>query len=74
MEKEFMIYESPDKGNTIYRRKPGSAERELIKKQPDKHKIISLIDDIEIASNSDKALRDMLDKLVVYWSLRNANN
>ena len=36
MEKEFMIYESPDKGNTIYRRKPGSAERELIKKQPDK--------------------------------------
>ena len=69
-----MIYESPDKGNTIYRRRSGSTERELIKQEPDKHKIISVIDDIEIASNSDKVLRDMLDKLMVYWSLRNANN
>ena len=69
-----MIYESPDKGNTIFRRKPGSTERELIKQEPDKHKIISVINDIEIASNNDQVLRDMLDKLVVYWSLRNANN
>lgn len=26
------IFESPDKGNTVYRRKFGSCERELIKK------------------------------------------
>ena len=31
MEKKIYIYESPDKGKTVYRRESGSSERELIK-------------------------------------------
>jgi len=34
-EKPTYVYESPDGGNTIYRRESGSDERELVKKGED---------------------------------------
>ncbi len=35
MSKEIYIYESPDKGKTVYRRKFGETERELLKENVD---------------------------------------
>ena len=39
MQKTEWIYESPDKGNTVYRRRANSRERELVIKKPDAHTI-----------------------------------
>lgn len=35
MEKKIYIYESPDKGKTVYRREARSSKRELIKGKKD---------------------------------------
>jgi hypothetical protein len=45
----------------------------VLKKEKD-HPIADQIDDIVAESPFDPALKEMLDKLQVYWSLRNANN
>ena len=68
------IYESPDKGETVYRRRQNSTERELILKKESAHPIAENIQDIIEESPSDPALKEMLDKLQVYWSLRNGTN
>jgi hypothetical protein len=74
MEKTEWIYESPDRGNTVYRRRANSRERELVIKKPDPHTITAHLSNIVAESANDPALKEMLDKLQVYWSLRNANN
>ena len=74
MQKTEWIYESPDKGNTVYRRRANSRERELVIKKPDAHTISPHLTEIVTESANDPALKEMLDKLQVYWSLRNAKN
>jgi hypothetical protein len=74
MQKTEWIYESPDKGNTVYRRRTDSRERELVIKKPDAHTISPYLTEIVTESANDPALKEMLDKLQVYWSLRNAKN
>ncbi len=74
MQKTEWIYESPDKGNTVYRRRANSTERELVIKKPDAHTISPHLTEIVTESANDPALKEMLDKLQVYWSLRNASN
>jgi len=68
------IHESPATGDTVYRRRANSRERELVMKKEKDHPIADHIQDIVAESPFDPALKDMLDKLQVYWSLRNANN
>jgi len=68
------IYESPDKGDTVYRRRQNCTKRELVLKKESAHPIAENIQDIVEQSPFDPALKEMLDKLQVYWSLRNANN
>ena len=74
MHKVQWIYESPDRGDTVYRRRANSRERELVLKKPDPHTIVPDLSDIVAESSNDPALKEMLDKLQVYWSLRNAKN
>ena len=74
MQKTEWIYESPDRGNTVYRRRANSRERELVIKKPDVHSISKNFTEIVAESANDPALKEMLDKLQVYWSLRNASN
>ena len=74
MQKTEWIYESPDKGNTVYRRRANSTERELVIKKPEPHQVVDLCRSMADASADDPVLKEMLDKLVVYWSLRNASN
>ena len=74
MQKTEWIYESPDKGRTVYRRRANSSKREIVFKEVPAHPIADNIQDMVDQSASDPALKEMLDKLQVYWSLRNANN
>jgi hypothetical protein len=46
----------------------------LVFKKPDPHSISAHMAEIVSESPNDPAIKDMLDKLQVYWSLRNANN
>ena len=74
MQKTEWIYESPDKGRTVYRRRANSSKREIVFKEVYDHPITENIQDIVEQSAFDPALKEMLDKLQVYWSLRNATN
>jgi hypothetical protein len=74
MQKTEWIYESPDRGDTVYRRRANSTERELVLKKEKDHPIADHMQDIVAESPFDPALKEMLDKLQVYWSLRNAND
>jgi hypothetical protein len=68
------IYESPDGGKTVYRRRSGTHHRELVSKAPDPHSVAAHISEIVAASETDIALKEMLDQLLVYWRLKNATD
>lgn len=74
------VYESPDGGETIYRRKFGSdpMSRELHSMSEKKKSLIDdirhskLWGDIHRAAKADPVLQEMLDKIVVYHQLKNS--
>jgi hypothetical protein len=68
------IYESPDGGKTVYRRRSSTHHRELVSKAPDPHSVAAHISEIVAASETDIALKEMLDQLLVYWRLKNATD
>ena len=77
MQKHEWIYESPDQGDTVYRSAVQIVpERELVLKKEARCHTISAHIALKLLAESpnDPAIKDMLDKLQVYWSLRNANN
>lgn len=74
MVKTQWIYESPDKGQTVYRRRMNTHHRELVSKAPDPHSVAAHISEIVAASETDPALKEMLDQLLVYWRLKNATD
>jgi len=67
------IYESPDGGSTVYRRRLGTTERELIQESP----LARLRSRSELwrgifeSAEADEALRTMIDQVEVYYRLRN---
>lgn len=75
---ETYIYESPDCGNTIYRRAIGNdpGQRQLNsmseskRRWDEKKKRETLWHEINEAAGSDHVLRDMLDKIIVYHQLK----
>jgi len=75
---EIYVYETPDGGDTIYRRKTGSDSRELHSTSPKKKDLIEelqnqkLWGDIHRAAKSDPVLQDMLDRIVIYHQLKNS--
>jgi len=75
---ETYIYESPDGGDTVYRRRMGDAQRELHSindKQRDlldELKKNKLWGDIHRAAQSDPVLQDMLDRIEVYHRLKDS--
>jgi len=69
------VYESPDGGNTIYRRLPGESERELYYESP---KIKSLHEklmedklwgEIRRLAKTNHALKDAVDKVITVYNL-----
>ena len=62
------IYESPDGGETVYRRHSGSLSRELIKVS----KAAKYIHwrEIQKAAETDEYLADLLDRAEAYYRLK----
>jgi hypothetical protein len=71
------IYESPDGGETVYRRQHGSQDKELhYVSEKRKTQIDALAQDklwgnIRRAATADPALKQMLDQIEVYYALKN---
>ena len=68
------IYESPDGGDTIYRRKMGETNREMIRqgKLSRLQQRSQLWREIFRAAESDPVLQDMLDRVEIYHHLKNS--
>jgi hypothetical protein len=72
------VFESPDGGHTIYVRQAGSPHRKLhsisAKKQAElqQQKQWDLWRNILSKSQQDAELRDMLDRIEVYYALKNS--
>ena len=75
MQNQKYIYESPDKGGTIYRRKFGETERELYRVSDEvSDKLAELREDklwgeIRRAAKSNKALQDILERAILVYHL-----
>ena len=67
------VYESPDSGDTIYRRRAGSNQRELVREGPLRKKVLrsQLWRDIFDSAENDPVLKEMIDKIEVYYQLKN---
>ena len=71
---ETYVYESPDGGDTIYRRKMGETDREMIqqgKLSRLQHRS-QLWREIHRAAETDPVLQDMLDQVEIYHTLKNS--
>jgi hypothetical protein len=75
---ETYIYESPDGGDTVYRRRMGDTQRELYSISDKKRCLINdlkknkLWGDIHRAAQSDPVLKDMLDRVEIYHRLKDS--
>ena len=75
MQNQKYIYESPDKGGTIYRRKFGEADRELHRVSDEvSNKLAELREDklwgeIRRAAKSNKVLQDALERVILIYQL-----
>lgn len=78
MHKSIVIFESPDGGETVYARAAGSTQRKLHSiggKQVKSHDVLSraqLWRNIHCAAETDAVLQDMLDRIEVYYHLKNS--
>jgi len=66
------IYESPDSGDTIYRRLAGSNQRELVREGPLRQKMLrnQQWQRIFQAAETDPVLQEMLEQIEVYHRLK----
>lgn len=72
MTQDPWIYESPDGGGTVYRRRSGEGHRELVREGPLRQRLLrsELWRGIFLAAESDPALQDMIDSVEVYYRLK----
>lgn len=74
------IYESPDGGKTIYRRRLGSSQRELHYENPVAIATRELAEEnqlwhnIRVSAMTNQQLADMLDKVKTYYHLINEDS
>ena len=75
MDNNKYIYESPDKGGTIYRRKFGEIDRELYRVSDEvSDKLAEIKEDklwkeIRRAAKSNKVLQDVLERAILVYQL-----
>jgi hypothetical protein len=75
---ETYIYESPDGGDTVYRRPMGSTQRELHSISDKRRDLLDelkknkLWGDIHRAAQSDPVLQHMLDQVEIYHRLKDS--
>lgn len=70
------VFESPDGGHTVYRRHVGKQDRELVSiSQEAQDKLESIKEDkfwgeLRRKSQTDPAIKEMLDQLRIYYNLK----
>ena len=75
---ETYIYESPDGGDTVYRRRMGGTQRELHSISDKRRDLLDdlkknkLWGDIHRAAQSDPVLQDMLERIEIYHRLKDS--
>ena len=80
MTKSDLIYESPDKGETIYARKAGSSERVLLSMSEkawsriNEQEQAEVWKDITELAKTNPALNDVMDRLLVVYNLIKKEN
>ena len=78
--KSDLIYESPDKGETIYARKVGSTERVLLSMSEkawsriNEQEQAEVWKDIRELAKTNTALNDVMDRLLVVYNLIKKEN
>lgn len=67
------VYESPDSGDTVYRRRAGTNHREVVKEGPMRQRMLrsQLWRDIFQAAETDPELTHMLEQVQIYHALKN---
>ena len=67
------VYESPDRGDTLYRRRAGTNQRELVKEGPLRKKVLrsQLWRDIFEAAETDPELKHLIEQVEIYHALKN---
>ena len=72
---ENYIYESPDKGNTIYRRHNETMERELIRRESNDLFTHTAFREIRELSTTNKSIKKALDNLLlIYYTIKDDEN
>jgi hypothetical protein len=72
------IYESPDRGDTVYRRLPGTTQRDLIQdnRTRDGRPLLDHIQEdqmwgeIRRMARTDEGLQEILERAIVYYNLK----
>ena len=69
---EEYVYESPDGGDTVYRRRAGTEERSLVQSGPLRKQLLrsQLWRGIFEAAESDPELHGMIDRIEIYYRLK----
>ena len=72
MDNQDYVYESPDGGETIYRRRMGYAERHVVQETPLRRAMLrnQLWRDIFQAAESDAELNYMIERVEIYHRLK----
>ena len=67
------VYESPDRGESLYRRRVGTNQRELVQEGPLRKKMLrsQLWRNIFEAAETDPELRHMIEQVEIYHALKN---
>jgi len=77
-DKDLWIYESPDGGETVYRRLPGGLQRELVSGDPDKaNRLLErklLWSKMVSRCQDDPDLKQLMDAAEVYYRLKYEKN
>ena len=72
---ENFIYESPDQGNTLYRRHIGTMERELVRREPSNLFTYTAFREIKELSETNTSIRKALDNLLlIYYTIKDDEN
>jgi len=70
-----LIFESPDKGETVYKREPGTVERVLVSESENKKAIYEQLledkmwGDIRRLARTNPTLKDAVDKVIMVYHL-----
>ena len=71
------IFESPDKGKTVYKRLPGTSQRELYSDMISDGRTLheqlleqKMWGEIRRMARTDEGLRELLERAIVYYNLK----